>query len=158
MRPRVGFGYDVHRLAEGRKLIIGGIEITHDRGLLGHSDADVALHALIDALLGASNLGDIGTLFPDSDIKFKDIDSKILLREAFRKVKEKGYTLCNADITIVAQEPKMKPHIPEMKKAIAAVLECETADISIKATTTEHLGFTGREEGISAYAVVMIIG
>ena len=157
MRPRVGFGYDVHQLAEGRKLVVGGVEIPYEKGLLGHSDADVAIHALVDALLGAANLGDIGTLFPDSDAAYKDIDSKILLKEAFSRLRERNFEFCNADITIVAQEPKMKPHIPAMREAIAATLDCDTNDISIKATTTEHLGFTGRKEGIAAYAVAMLI-
>ena len=153
---RVGFGYDVHQLAEGRRLIVCGVEIPHSRGLLGHSDADVAIHALIDAILGAANLGDIGTLFPDTDMKYKDIDSRLLLKEAMRKVAEAGYRLGNADITIVAQEPKMKPYIPEMKANLTADIECDANAISIKATTEEHLGFTGRKEGIAAYAIVSI--
>lgn len=157
MRPRVGFGYDVHQLAEGRKLVVGGVEIPYEKGLLGHSDADVAIHALVDALLGAANLGDIGTLFPDTDAAYKDIDSKILLKEAFRRLKERNFEFCNADITIVAQEPKMKPYIPAMKEALSKCIECDETDISIKATTTEKLGFTGRKEGIAAYAVAMVL-
>lgn len=156
MKPRVGFGYDVHQLAEGRKLIIGGVEIPYIKGLLGHSDADVAIHALIDALLGAANLGDIGTLFPDTDMKYKDIDSRILLRRAMERLTEEGYEFGNADISIVAQEPKMKPHIPMMREILAKDMNCPQNDISIKATTTEHLGFTGRKEGIAAYASVII--
>lgn len=155
--PRIGFGYDVHQFAIGRKLMICGIEVPHDRGLLGHSDADVAIHALIDALLGAANLGDIGTLFPDNDNKYRDIDSKELLATTMRVLKDKGYSLGNADITIVAQEPKMKPHIPLMKSKLAEVMGCDEEDISIKATTTEHLGFTGRKEGIAACAVALIV-
>lgn len=157
MIPRIGFGYDVHQLAENRRLIICGVEIPHTKGLAGHSDADVAIHALIDALLGAANLGDIGALFPDTDLKYKDIDSRKLLRATIAKLKEKQYTVGNVDITIVAQEPKMKPYIPEMKSNIAADIECGTEDVSVKATTEEHLGFTGRKEGIAAYAVALII-
>lgn len=155
--PRIGFGYDVHQLAEGRKLIICGVDIPHSRGLLGHSDADVAIHALIDALLGATNLGDIGTLFPDTDQKYKDIDSRILLRTAMERLKENGFSLGNADITIVAQEPKIKPFVPMMKANLARDLDCNENDISIKATTEENLGFTGRKEGIAAYAVALCI-
>ena len=158
MIPRIGFGYDVHRLAEGRRLIVCGVNIPHNKGLLGHSDADVAIHALIDALLGAANIGDIGTLFPDTDSKYKDIDSRILLREAMGRIREKGYELGNADITIVAQEPKMRPFIPAMKETLATVLECGEDKVSVKATTTEHLGFTGRKEGIAAYATALIYG
>lgn len=153
---RIGFGYDVHQFAEGRKLILCGVEIPYYRGLLGHSDADVSTHALIDALLGAANLGDIGTLFPDTDAKFKDIDSQILLKEAYRKINEKGYNLRNADITIVAQEPKLRPHIEDMQHSIADTLKLDKDIISVKATTTEHLGFTGRKEGIAAYAVALL--
>ena len=156
MLPRVGFGYDVHRLAEDRRLIICGVEIPHSRGLLGHSDADVAIHALVDALLGSAGAGDIGTLFPDTDAQFKDIDSRILLRRAMERVREMGFSFGNADITIVAQEPKMKPYIPQMRVNLASDLDCDIADISVKATTEEHLGFTGRREGIAAYAVTLI--
>lgn len=158
MTPRIGFGYDVHRLAPDRRLVICGVEIAHDKGLLGHSDADVAIHALIDALLGAAALGDIGTLFPDTDIKFKDIDSRILLKETIKLLDSKGYSIGNVDITIVAQAPKMKPFIPLMIENIASDLRCETGKVSVKATTTEQLGFTGRKEGIAAYAVAIIMG
>lgn len=158
MKPRIGFGYDVHQLVEGRKLFICGCEIPHEKGLLGHSDADVGIHALIDAMLGAGALGDIGALFPDTSAEFKDIDSKVLLKETCRRINEAGFTFCNADITIVAQAPKMRPHIEEMRAVLAGVMGCEMADISIKATTTEHLGFTGRKEGIAAYAVAMLQG
>ena len=154
--PRVGFGYDVHQLAEGRKLILCGVEIPYHRGLLGHSDADVAIHALIDALLGAAALGDIGTLFPDTDMKFKDIDSRILLRETLKRLKEAGYCIGNVDLTIVAQEPKVKPHIPAMKTKLASDLELDIDCVSIKATTTEHLGFTGRKEGIATCAAALV--
>lgn len=156
MIPRIGFGYDVHQLADSRKLIICGLEIPYEKGLLGHSDADVAIHALIDALLGAANIGDIGTLFPDTDNQYKDIDSRILLKATMERLEEKGYAFGNADITIVAQEPKLKPFIPEMKKTLATVMKCDGDQISIKATTTEHLGFTGRKEGIAAYAVALV--
>ena len=158
MRPRTGLGYDVHQFAAGRRLIICGVEIPYEKGLLGHSDADVAIHALIDAILGAANLGDIGTLFPDTDSRFKDIDSRILLKATMARLRENGFEFGNADITVVAQEPKMKPHIPAMKSALAEVMECPEADISVKATTTEHLGFTGRREGIAAYAVATVFG
>lgn len=156
MGPRIGFGYDVHQLAEGRKLIICGVEIPYPKGLLGHSDADVAIHALIDAMLGAANIGDIGTLFPDTDARFKDIDSRILLRKTYEKITEAGLKLGNADITVVAQEPKMKPHVAAMRKNLAEDLHCDETQISVKATTTEHLGFTGRKEGIAACAAVIL--
>lgn len=153
---RIGFGYDVHKLTEGRKCIICGIDIPHTKGLLGHSDADVAIHALCDALLGAAALGDIGKLFPDNDDTFKGIDSRILLRNVKDKLKENGYILGNADITIAAQKPKLMPHIDLMRKNLASDLDTDIDRISVKATTTEKLGFEGREEGISAYAVVLI--
>ena len=153
---RIGFGYDVHQFAPGRKLILCGVEVPYEMGLLGHSDADVATHALIDALLGAANLGDIGALFPDTDSKYKDIDSQILLKEAYRRIKESGFRLGNTDITIVAQVPKLRPYIEDMQAALSATIGEETNKISIKATTTEHLGFTGRKEGIAAYAVALI--
>lgn len=156
MKQRVGFGYDVHQLVEGRKLIVCGVEIPHSKGLLGHSDADVAIHALIDALLGAAALGDIGALFPDTDAKYKDISSLILLERTIGKLKENGFRIGNADITIVAQEPKMKPYIPAMRETLASKTGCDIEDISVKATTTEHLGFEGRKEGISSYAVALI--
>lgn len=153
---RIGFGYDVHKLTEGRKCIICGVDIPHTKGLLGHSDADVAIHALCDALLGAASLGDIGKLFPDNDDTFKGIDSRILLRNVRDKLKENGYVLGNADITIAAQKPKLMPHIDLMRKNLASDLDTDIDRISVKATTTEKLGFEGREEGISAYAVVLI--
>lgn len=158
MTPRIGFGYDVHQLAEGRRLIVCGVEIPHSRGLLGHSDADVAIHALVDALLGAAALGDIGSIFPDTDMKFKDIDSRILLREAVERLKSWGFRIGNVDLTIVAQAPRMKPYVPIMRALMAEDLGCPEGKVSVKATTTEGLGFTGRREGIAAYAVAMIFG
>lgn len=153
---RIGQGYDVHRLAEGESLWLGGILIFHDKGTVAHSDGDVLIHALCDAMLGALSLGDIGTHFPDTSEKYKNIDSKILLKKTGDLIKEKGYKIENIDSTICAQRPKLKPFIPEMKKVMAHVLEIETEQISVKATTTEHLGFEGREEGISAHAVVLV--
>lgn len=153
---RVGFGYDVHKLVEGRKCIICGVEIPHDKGLLGHSDADVAIHALCDALLGAAALGDIGRLFPDTAEEFKDIDSRILLRRVVERVRTAGYNIGNADITVAAQKPKLLPHIEKMRENMAADMGVGIGDVNIKGTTTEKLGFEGREEGISAYAVVLI--
>ncbi|RIH67216.1 2-C-methyl-D-erythritol 2,4-cyclodiphosphate synthase [Mariniphaga sediminis] len=153
---RIGLGYDVHSLAEGETLWLGGILIPHSKGTVAHSDGDVLLHAICDALLGAVNLGDIGTLFPDTSEQFKNIDSKILLKETYRLVNEKGYEIVNIDSTISAQQPKLKPFIPEMKKTMAETLGIETGQISVKATTTEKLGFEGREEGISAQTVVLI--
>ena len=153
---RTGFGFDVHRLVEGRDLWIGGVKIEHSLGLLGHSDADVAIHALCDAMLGAAALRDIGFHFPDTDPRFKGIDSKKLLVETMRLVAEKGYRFGNADITICAEQPKLNPHIPAMQQAIAQCLQCDADCVSIKATTTEKLGFTGRGEGIAAYATVLI--
>lgn len=154
---RIGTGYDVHAFEQGRKLIIGGVEIPHERGLAGHSDADVLLHAITDAMLGALALGDIGKLYPDSSADFKDIDSRILLRDAFALIKSKGYAIGNLDAVIVAQRPKMAPYIDAMRENVAGDLETETGRISIKATTTERLGFEGREEGISSQAVVMLV-
>lgn len=154
---RIGTGYDVHAFEQGRKLIIGGVEIPHERGLAGHSDADVLLHAITDAMLGALALGDIGKLYPDSSTDFKDIDSRILLRDAFALIKSKGYSVGNLDAVIVAQRPKMAPYIENMRKNIAEDLETETGRISVKATTTERLGFEGREEGISSQAVVLLV-
>ena len=154
---RIGQGFDVHQLVEGRKLIIGGVEIPYDKGLLGHSDADVLLHAICDALLGAAGLGDIGRHFSDTDIKFKNIDSRILLREVARMVAEAGFKIGNVDATIIAQAPKMAAHISHMAQNIAADLGLTASAINIKATTTEHLGFTGRGEGIAAQAVVLFI-
>lgn len=156
MKIRTGFGFDVHRLVEGRELWLGGIRINHTLGLLGHSDADVLLHAICDALLGAANLRDIGFHFPDTAGEYHNIDSKILLKRTHDLLASKGYTIGNIDTTICAERPKLNPHIPAMQQTIASVLEIDPDDISIKATTTEHLGFTGREEGISAYAVVLI--
>ncbi len=155
---RVGFGYDVHQLVNGRDLIIGGVNIPFHKGALGHSDADVLLHALTDALLGAAGLGDIGTLFPDTDPKFKDIDSRLILKTAFNLVKEQGYSVQNTDATVVLQEPKLAPYIQEMRTIIAEVLETGTENISVKATTTEHLGIIGNGAGIAAYAVVSLKG
>ena len=156
MKIRVGLGYDVHRLVEGRELWLGGVKIEHTMGLDGHSDADVAIHALCDAILGAAALRDIGYHFPPSDNKFKGIDSKILLAEVVKILKEKGYKIGNADITICAERPKINPHIPSMIKTLAPIMEVEEDEVSIKATTTEKLGFVGKEEGIAAHAVVLI--
>lgn len=156
MKIRVGFGYDVHRLVEGRELWIGGIKIAHSLGLLGHSDADVLIHAICDALLGAANMRDIGYHFPDTAAETDGIDSKVLLRKTVELIATKGYSVGNIDATICAERPKMNPHIPEMKRCMAAIIGIDEDDVSIKATTTERLGFTGREEGISAYATVLI--
>lgn len=156
MKIRVGMGYDVHRLVEGRDLWLGGVRIEHTVGLLGHSDADVLIHALCDALLGAANMRDIGYHFPDTAGEYAGIDSKILLRNVVSLLAEKGYRIGNTDMTICAERPKLNPHIPAMKEALASCMGIDIDDISIKATTTEKLGFTGREEGISAYAVVLI--
>lgn len=153
---RIGFGYDVHKLAEGRRCIICGVDVPHTKGLLGHSDADVAIHALCDALLGAAAMGDIGKLFPDTSEKFKDIDSRILLRTVAEKLTDAGYSIGNVDITIAAQKPKLSPHIDLMRQNMASDLNIDLNCVSIKATTTEKLGFEGREEGISAYAVALI--
>ena len=153
---RIGMGMDVHRLVEGRDLWIGGVKIPYHLGLLGHSDADVALHALADAILGAAALRDIGYHFPDSDPRYKGADSRVLLREVRRLVEEAGYEVGNIDLTIAAQAPKMAPHIPAMIEAIAADLCIPTSCVSVKATTTERLGFTGRGEGIAAYATALI--
>lgn len=156
MKIRVGFGYDVHRLVEGRELWLGGIKLEHTMGLLGHSDADVLIHALCDAMLGAANMRDIGYHFPDTSSDFKGIDSKILLKRTIELIREKGYEFGNADITVAAEKPKLNPHVEEMKKCLAGVLETDIDNISIKATTTEKLGFTGRQEGIAAYATVLL--
>jgi 2-C-methyl-D-erythritol 2,4-cyclodiphosphate synthase len=153
---RIGQGFDVHQLVEGRKLIVGGVDIPNEKGLLGHSDADVLLHAICDALLGAAALGDIGRHFPDSDPRYKGIDSRQLLREVGRLVKRKGYRVVNLDAAIIAQAPKMAPHIPQMVEHIAADLEMSADCVNVKATTTERLGFTGRGEGIAAQAVCLI--
>lgn len=153
---RVGFGYDVHRLVEGRDLWLGGIKIVHDRGLDGHSDADVLIHAICDAMLGAANMRDIGYHFPDTSEATKDMDSKIILRDTVALLAEKGYHLGNIDATVCAERPKLSPHIDAMRDCLAAVIGCDADCVSIKATTTERLGFTGRKEGISAYAVCLI--
>lgn len=149
-------GYDVHALVEGRKLFLGGVQIPHDRGLLGHSDADVLIHAVCDALLGAANMRDIGYHFPDTSDETKDMDSKIILRRTIELIGQKGYKVGNIDATVCAQHPKLNPFIPEMCQSMAQVIGCDPDCVSVKATTTEHLGFTGREEGISAYAVCLI--
>jgi len=153
---RIGQGFDVHQLVAGRKLIIGGVDIPFEKGLLGHSDADVLLHAICDALLGAAALGDIGKHFADTDAQFKDIDSRILLRDVRQKLHGLGYRVGNVDATIIAQAPKMAPHIPTMVANIAADLEIEINAVNVKATTTEQLGYTGRGEGIAAQAVVLL--
>lgn len=156
MKIRVGMGFDVHRLVEGRELWLGGIRIDHTLGLLGHSDADVLIHALCDALLGAAAMRDIGFHFPDTAVAYKNIDSKILLRDTVALIRERGYEIGNVDVTVCAERPKLNPHIPLMQETLARVMEIDPDDISIKATTTEKLGFTGREEGISAYAVALL--
>ena len=153
---RIGFGFDVHQLVEGRELWLGGIQLEHSLGLLGHSDADVLIHAICDALLGAANMRDIGFHFPDTGAEFKDIDSKILLRKTVALIAEKGYRVGNIDATVCAERPKLNPHIPAMQQCLAEVMGVDIDAISIKATTTERLGFTGREEGISAYTVCLI--
>ena len=154
---RIGQGFDVHQLVAGRKLIIGGVDIPYEKGLLGHSDADVLLHAICDALLGAAALGDIGKHFSDTDAKYKDIDSRILLHVVARKIVEAGYRIGNVDATIIAQAPKMAPHIPLMITNIAADLGISHNAVNVKATTTEHLGYAGRGEGIAAQAVVLLL-
>lgn len=157
MDIRVGYGTDVHKLVEGRKLILGGVEIPYEKGLLGHSDADVLLHAIMDAILGALKLGDIGHLFPDTDDAFKDIDSMKLLREVAKRMREKGYEIGNVDATVVAQRPKLAPYIETMCERIAEGLSCDASRVSVKATTEEKLGFTGRGEGIRAEAVCLVL-
>ena len=156
MKIRVGFGFDVHQLVAGRELWLGGVRLEHEKGLLGHSDADVLIHAICDALLGAANMRDIGYHFPDTAGEFKNIDSKILLKKTVELIGDKGYSVGNIDATICAERPKLKANIPAMQQTLSAVMGIED-DISIKATTTEKLGFTGREEGISAYATVLIM-
>jgi 2-C-methyl-D-erythritol 2,4-cyclodiphosphate synthase len=153
---RIGMGYDVHKLVEGRKLILGGIEIPHTVGLLGHSDADVLIHAICDALLGAANMRDIGYHFPDTSADTLDMDSKVILAKVVDLIATKGYKVGNIDATVCAERPKLNPHVPAMKACLAAVMKCDEDQISIKATTTEKLGFTGRQEGISAYAVALV--
>lgn len=156
MQIRVGFGYDMHPLREGRELWIGGVKLEYKKGLLGHSDADVLIHAICDALLGAANLRDIGYHFPDTSPEYKNIDSKLLLGSTMDLLKEKGYTLGNIDATICAEQPKLNPHIPAMQQKMAEVMGVEEELISVKATTSEKMGFVGREEGITAYAVALI--
>jgi 2-C-methyl-D-erythritol 2,4-cyclodiphosphate synthase len=156
MELRIGQGFDVHRLVEGRKLIVCGVEIPYNLGLLGHSDADVAIHALCDALLGAAAMGDIGALFPDNDPKYEGADSRVLLRHVVRLLSDAGYSISNADITIIAQAPKMRPYIDAMREVMAQDMSVAVDAVSVKATTTERLGFTGRGEGIAAQAVALI--
>lgn len=154
---RIGHGFDVHAFGEDRPLIIGGVEVPYHTGFIAHSDGDVALHALTDALLGAAALGDIGKLFPDTDMRYKNVDSRELLREAFRQVRAKGYKVGNIDVTIIAQAPKMRSYIDDMRGVIATDLQCDIESVNIKATTTEKLGFTGRNEGIACEAVALLI-
>ena len=156
MKIRVGFGFDVHQLVAGRDLWLGGIRLEHEKGLLGHSDADVLVHAICDALLGAANMRDIGYHFPDTAGEYKDVDSKLLLAQTIEIIATKGYKVGNIDATICAERPKLKAHIPAMQETLARVMGIDTDDVSIKATTTEKLVFTGREEGISAYVTVLI--
>ncbi len=153
---RIGHGYDAHRLAQGRRLVIGGVEIPHEKGLDGHSDADVLLHAVIDALLGAAGLCDIGAMFPDSDPTYKDADSIELLKSAFSQIKSKGFSVGNIDATVIAQAPHLKQYIPQMRQNIAAACEMLPENVNVKATTEEHMGFTGRLEGIAAHAVCLL--
>lgn len=153
---RIGMGYDVHKLVEGRKLVLGGIEIPHSVGLLGHSDADVLIHAICDALLGAANMRDIGYHFPDTSASTLGMDSKVILAKVIDLIATKGYKVGNIDATVCAERPKINPHVPAMKACLAHVMGCDEDQVSIKATTTERLGFTGREEGISTYAVALI--
>ena len=153
---RIGHGYDVHKLVEGRKLIVGGVDIPYEFGLLGHSDADVLLHAISDAILGAAALGDIGGMFPDTDDKWKGADSLVLLEAVVKRVNDEGYFIENIDSTLIAQQPKMRPHILSMRENIANVCGIDVSQVSVKATTEEQLGFTGRKEGISAHAVVLL--
>ena len=156
MRIRVGFGFDVHQLKENHPFVLGGLTLPHTKGAFGHSDADVLLHVICDALLGAANLRDIGYQFPDTDPSLKGIDSKLLLKQTFELISEKGYSISNIDCTICLQKPKVNPFIPEMKEIIAGILRTDVDAISIKATTTEQLGYVGREEGVSAYCVCLI--
>lgn len=156
MKIRVGFGFDVHQLVEGRDLWLGGVKLHHNKGLMGHSDADVLIHAICDALLGAANMRDIGYHFPDNASEYKNIDSKLLLKKVVELIAIKGYRVGNIDATVCAERPKLNPHIPVMQQVLAEVMGVGVDDVSIKATTTEKLGYTGREEGISAYATVLI--
>ena len=153
---RIGNGYDVHKLTEGRDLILGGVKIDHDKGLLGHSDADVLTHAVMDALLGAAGMGDIGVHFPDTDDKYKDVSSMLLLEQTMELLEKENFKVVNVDATIIAQEPKLRPFIKAMEENIASVIHCDISHVNVKATTEEHMGFTGREEGISAACVCLI--
>lgn len=153
---KIGFGYDVHQLVNDRKLILGGVEIPHSKGLLGHSDADVLLHAIADALLGALALGDIGTHFPDTDPQFKDADSKELLQLCYKMITDKGFLLGNLDATVIAERPKLLTHIPQIKRSISDILQTPKDNVSVKATTSEKMGFVGKEEGIAVHAVVLL--
>ena len=154
---RIGHGYDVHRLEEGKKFIIGGIEVDHYKGAIGHSDADIVIHVICDALLGAMNMGDIGSHFPDTDEKYKNIDSKILLKEVVKILDEKKYEINNIDVTILLEKPKLRNYIDTMKKSLSKVTGIDESFLSIKATTTEGLGFVGREEGVAAHCVALLI-
>lgn len=156
MKYRTGIGFDVHAFADDRKLIIGGVDIPYEKGLAGHSDADVLLHSITDALLGSLALGDLGNYFPDTDQKYKDADSKILLRDVYNLIKEKGYKIGNIDAVVSAQKPKFAPYTKEMRKVISKLLDTEIENISVKATTTEKLGFIGREEGVAAFSTVLV--
>lgn len=156
MKIRVGFGFDVHQLTEGRDLILGGVQIPHTKGALGHSDADVLIHAICDALLGAAGLKDIGYYFPDTSAEFKGIDSKILLQRVMGLLQERNYIVGNVDASLILEKPKIKPFIDQMREALAPILKIDTGDISIKATTNEKMGYVGREEGVAAYAVCLI--
>lgn len=153
---RIGLGYDIHKLVEGRDLVIGGVKITHEKGLLGHSDADVLIHAIIDGMLGALAMSDIGTLFPDNDIEYKDIDSTILLKKVYEKIKDKKYVISNIDTNIIAQNPKMMPYIPKMKDILCKILELDYDDLSVKAKTKEKMDAVGKELAIEAHAVVLL--
>lgn len=156
MSFRIGLGYDVHPFEEGRELILGGVKIESKKGLKGHSDADVLLHSITDALLGSLALGDIGTHFPDTDPEFKGADSSVLLQKAYKLILDRGYVLVNADVTVVAEIPKLNPHILKIRKRVAVILNCSETQISIKATTSEKMGFVGREEGIAVHAIVLV--
>lgn len=153
---RIGHGYDVHKLTEGRDLILGGVKIAHETGLDGHSDADVLTHAIMDALLGAAAMGDIGAMFPDTDMQYRGADSLVLARAVVKRLADAGYEICNVDATVVAQAPKLAPHIAQMRRNLASVLGISEGDVNVKATTEEHLGFTGKKEGIAAHAVCLI--
>jgi 2-C-methyl-D-erythritol 2,4-cyclodiphosphate synthase len=156
MKIRAGIGFDVHQLGRNRKLILGGIDIPSEQGIIAHSDGDVLIHAIIDALLGALGLGDIGTFFPDTDMQYKDIKSTVLLEKVKRMVDEKGFTVCNVDSVVSLQTPKLRTHIDDMRKSIASVLQVDPEDVSVKATSTEMLGYVGRQEGIAAHAIVLL--